>query len=400
MKVLFLSWAYPKTSTPYLGIWAHQQALALRNGGIDVDVVNSVPYVPQAAGILSGKMRKYSEIPDMEKLDGITVYHPKFFRVSPGSVLDEFLFRLLGVQSRLLAMRLSRKVDVSRYQVLHAHNLFPDGAIAYRLHLKYGIPYVLTLHDVDRFHSFPKTKTHRALGASILGHASKVLVVSSRVERNIAGHVPGDDTVQLLYNTYFTRVDHEPAAKRKRIVTIASLIKRKGVHELLKAFRGVVRRHPEFELVMIGQGGELAPLTKAAEELGIADRVTFTGALPHDEAMKELAASEVFCLASWDEAFGVAYAEAMSFGIPVIGCQGEGIADVVTDRVDGLLVESRNVEQLERALLHLVEHPEEAERIGRNGRERIRDLRPESFRRRLKGIYEEILNPSARTGTT
>ncbi|WP_123041893.1 glycosyltransferase [Cohnella candidum] len=393
MKVLFLSWAYPKESSPYLGIWAHQQALALRNGGVDVEVVNSVPFIPRAAGFLSGKIKKYSEIPSVEKLDGVTVYHPKFIRVSPNSALDEFLFRLMGIQTKLLARRLRRQIDVGRYQVLHAHNIFPDGAIAYRLHRKYGIPYVLTLHDVDRFHSYPKEGPHRELGSAILSHASKVLAVSNRVKSNIREHVPNGRSVELLYNTFWTQ-DHlsdTGSGKRKRIVTLASLIKRKGVHELLRAFREVLGRYPDYELMMIGQGSELGPLKKAAEELGVAGSVTFTGAMPHADAMKELARSSIFCLASWDEAFGVAYAEAMSYGLPVIGCRGEGIADVVTDGVDGLLVEPRNAEELARALFRLIEHPEEAERIGSNGRERIRELRPEAFGRKLAGIYEEIL---------
>lgn len=391
MKVLFLSWAYPKESSPYLGIWAHQQALALRMIGVEVDVANAVPFVPRAAGVLSEKIKKYAKVPDREKLDDITVYHPKFFRASPNSALDRFLFRFMGVQTQLLADRLSQLVDVGGYQVLHAHNLFPDGAIAYRLHQKLGIPYMLTLHDVDRFHSFPEKGGHRALGAAILRHASKVLVVSNRVKINIQKHIKESRDVQLLYNTYWTQDFPNSTLKRKRIVTIASLIKRKGVNELLRAFRTIAERHAEYELMMIGQGDELGTLKQAAKALGIADRVTFTGALTHAQAMQELARSTIFCLASWDEAFGVAYAEAMSFGIPVIGCKGEGIADVVTDRVDGLLVESRNEGELERALLYLIENPDEAERIGRNGRERIRDLRPESFGRKLAAIYEEIM---------
>lgn len=396
MKVLFLSWAYPKKNTPYLGIWAHQQALALRETGVEVDVVSSVPYVPQAAGALSEKIRRYSDIPDQERVDGITVYHPKFLRAMPNSVLDKLMFRLMGWQTRRLAERLERQVEVGRYEVLHAHNLFPDGAMAYRLHRKYGIPYVLTLHDVDRFNSFADKGGQRALSEAILTHARKVLVVSRRVGSRMDAHIP-DGKMQLLYNTFWTK-EHPEAAegpcdrdKRKRIITIASLISRKGVFELLRAFRAVAERHPDYELLMVGQGKELPKLKRLAEELRIEGKVAFTGALPHEETMKELSRSAVFCLPSWDEAFGVVYAEAMSFGIPVIGCKDEGIADVVTHGDNGLLVESRNIGELEKALLYLIENPEEAGRIGRKGRECVRELRPDAFGRRLAGIYREVV---------
>ncbi|MBB6671685.1 glycosyltransferase [Cohnella nanjingensis] len=389
MNVLFLSWAYPKKNTPYLGIWAHQQALALTARGVDVEVVSAVPYVPHIAGVLSAKVRDYALIPDTVNLDGVKVHHPKLLRTKPNSFLDRFLFRMLGIQTRWLASSLAKKLDFGKYQVLHAHNLFPDGAIAYQLHRRYGIPYVLTLHDVDRFNSFSEEGYNRVLSRAVVAEAKKVFVVSSRVKRNLTPDVP-EQRLELLFNTFWTQ-GHATKSRRRRIVLIASMIERKGVHYLLQAFSRVVRTHADYELILIGGGRELPALMRMAEQLGIDGQVTFTGMLSHGEAMERLSEAAVFCLPSWDEAFGIVYAEAMSFGIPVIGCKGEGIEDIVTHGDNGLLVEPRNAEALEAALLALIEHPEDAVRIGLRGQESVRSLQPEAFGRKLAGIYEEVV---------
>jgi teichuronic acid biosynthesis glycosyltransferase TuaC len=81
----------------------------------------------------------------------------------------------------------------------------------------------------------------------------------------------------------------------------------------------------------------------------------------------------------------VVYAEAMSYGIPIIGCCGEGIEDVVTNGINGMLVKPQDADELEKALLFLIENQEEARLIGIRGRESIKELRPEIFGEKIKG---------------
>ncbi|QGQ94367.1 glycosyltransferase family 4 protein [Paenibacillus psychroresistens] len=392
MKILFLSWAYPKSNTPYLGIWAHQQALALKDKGVEVDVVNIVPYAPKFAGFISEKIKKYAHIEKQERYEGILVQHPRFFRAKPNSYLDKILSRFFWFQSKRIAVDLESEVDISTFSLIHAHNLFPDGAIAYLLHKKFNIPYVITLHDVDQYNSCPEKGFQRKLSLRILEKAKKVLVVSKRVKNNIETHV-NNNQLQLFYNTYWTyaRKKERTNNHSNKIITIASLIERKGVHIILQAFKRIWDTHPDYELIIIGNGSQLLPLMKLAKELNIDKHVTFTGVLEHQEAMAWLTQATIFCLPSWDEAFGVVYAEAMSYGIPIIGCKGEGIEDLVTNQVNGMLVEAESVDELEKALKFLIEHSDKAKQIGQSGRESIKELGPDLFGDRLKQLYQEII---------
>ena len=75
--------------------------------------------------------------------------------------------------------------------------------------------------------------------------------------------------------------------------------------------------------MVVGDGPERPALERLAGELGVRGRVEFRGALAPDEALEAARAGAVFVLPSVDEAFGVAYVEAMAGGVPAIGCRGE-----------------------------------------------------------------------------
>ncbi|MCD9023654.1 glycosyltransferase [Cohnella sp. NL03-T5] len=358
--------------------------------GVEVDVVNMVPYIPRFLGFISDKIKRYSNIPRLEQYDGITVYHPKLIRSNPYDALDKLLFHILSFQSGIISSVLMDWIDIKKYQVIHAHNLFPDGVIAYLLYKRYDIPYVITLHDVDKFNRFPKRGWQRKISRLIIDHADRVFVVSNRVRDNILPYVE-NERIQVLYNTFWTEERAQNLPKAKNIVTIASLIERKGIHVLLEAFYRVTAKHEDYHLTIIGNGSQLEPLKSLTRKFNLENKVTFTGTLAHQEAMDKLSRASVFCLPSWNEAFGVVYAEAMSYGIPIIGCKGEGIADIVCDRVNGMLVEPHDVDELEHTILSLIESPEYALKIGLEGKTKIRELHPDLFGEKLKGIYQEIL---------
>ena len=82
-------------------------------------------------------------------------------------------------------------------------------------------------------------------------------------------------------------------------------------------------RHPALRYVIVGDGPERERLESLAASLGVADRVEFRGQLPNDGATAEATAGSLFVMPSVDEAFGVAYIEAMAGGVPAIGCRGE-----------------------------------------------------------------------------
>lgn len=162
-----------------------------------------------------------------------------------------------------------------------------------------------------------------------------------------------------------------PVLRGKRVVLFLSRIhEKKGCDLLLRAFATVAPQHPDLHLVMAGpdQDGWVPRLQAIAAELRVADRVTWPGMLQGDLKWGAFHAAEVFALPSHQENFGIAVAEALGCGVPVlisdkvniwqeVDRDAAGIVD--EDTVDGTLASLRQ-------WLHLP--PAQRVAIGQNAR--------------------------------
>ncbi len=141
--------------------------------------------------------------------------------------------------------------------------------------------------------------------------------------------------------------DRYPQLRGKRLLVFLSRIQeKKGCDMLITAFAEAAAREPELHLVMAGpdQAGLVAGLQAQAEALGVADRITWTGMLSGDMKWGAFYAGEAFVLPSHQENFGIAVAEALACGLPVLISDkvniwrellADGAAFVAPDTVDG-----------------------------------------------------------------
>jgi glycosyltransferase involved in cell wall biosynthesis len=151
------------------------------------------------------------------------------------------------------------------------------------------------------------------------------------------------------------------------LVTVGHLAARKRHADVIAALALLRDRHPELRYVIVGDGPQRERLRELATSLGVGDRVEFRGQLPNDEATAVARSASLFVMPSVDEAFGVAYIEAMAGGVPAIGCRGEdgpeeiagaggGIVllpardpRALADRIDALLTDGPSLEALRTA---------------------------------------------------
>ena len=120
------------------------------------------------------------------------------------------------------------------------------------------------------------------------------------------------------------------------IVTTGHLVARKRHADVLRALALLRDRHPSLRYLVIGDGPERASLETLAAELAIADRVEFAGQLEHEQALLRMRRAALFAMPSTDEAFGVAYVEAMAGWLPAIACSGEPGPDEIVRAGGGL----------------------------------------------------------------
>ncbi|MDE1820048.1 MAG: glycosyltransferase family 4 protein [Euryarchaeota archaeon] len=172
------------------------------------------------------------------------------------------------------------------------------------------------------------------------------------------------------------------------------LASNKGIPLLLDAFGALAPRHPELELVLLGEdGGEGAATRSKAEKLSLASRVHMTGFVKDESLLASAyAQAEAFVLPSEYEAFGLVLLEAMAQGTPVVATRVGGIPSLVDDGKNGRLVPYGDASALASTLEEVLSDRERARVMGRYGRERT--VPEHSWERTVEGlekVYAEVL---------
>ncbi|KZM35972.1 glycosyltransferase family 4 protein [Oerskovia enterophila] len=164
----------------------------------------------------------------------------------------------------------------------------------------------------------------------------------------------------------------------------------KGFDLLLEAFAssGLAERA---RLTIVGDGSELAELRRRARTLGVEDRVSFPGMLGPDAVAEALAAATVVVVPSRKEAASIVVLEAWRAGRPVVGTVLGGPRTLLTDGVDGLLVDPRDAAALAGAIGSLLDAPDVAAALGAAGRREVEGYTWEAVVDRYDDVYARVL---------
>jgi glycosyltransferase involved in cell wall biosynthesis len=170
------------------------------------------------------------------------------------------------------------------------------------------------------------------------------------------------------------RMKHHIPDNRKIVVQVSWIIPEKGVPDLLAAATIVLAQDPNVHFVFVGEGAARESFMTLAADLGISDRVTWTGLVQDPFAEGVYAAADILCQPSrWEEAFGQVISEAMACRKPVIGTSVGGIPEVVEDEVSGFLLPKGDHRALAEKILLLLDTPELRSRMGAAGEAICRD---------------------------
>jgi glycosyltransferase involved in cell wall biosynthesis len=176
----------------------------------------------------------------------------------------------------------------------------------------------------------------------------------------------------------------------KVMVSTGRLAPEKNWDTLLKAAAKVYREHPDLRVVIIGYGPDEEELQSLAAELGILDRVTFTGKLPFAEVTKYLKAADFFGFASVTETQGLVTMEAMAAGLPVVAVDASGTRDIIDNGEQGFLVQN-DVDALAASIKKLIESPEKMRRFSIQALEKAKVFDVQNLAKKLVDVYEQAI---------
>jgi glycosyltransferase involved in cell wall biosynthesis len=170
--------------------------------------------------------------------------------------------------------------------------------------------------------------------------------------------------------------------------TVANLRAQKAYPDLLAAALHVVERLPDVRFVAVGQGPLEGEVRALHARLGLGDRLLLLGHRP--DAVRVMAACDVFVLASLYEGLGVAVMEALALGLPVVATAVGGVPEVVQHGREGLLVPPGCPRELAAALVALLTDAERRQRMAEAAARRGAELSIDSAVRRTEAVYHEL----------
>lgn len=178
---------------------------------------------------------------------------------------------------------------------------------------------------------------------------------------------------------------------------VGRLSAEKAFAALVESVAELVRRGFDARLVIVGEGGERANLGRQIGESGLGGRVTLAGF--QRDVRPYFQAFDVFALPSLREGLPNALLEAMAFGVPSVASRVAGIPKVITDGVDGVLIEPGDAGQLTEALTALLGDPAKRASMGAAARATVEARYSFAERmRKLAASYDELLGPARRRG--
>ena len=193
-----------------------------------------------------------------------------------------------------------------------------------------------------------------------------------------------------LYNCLPPNMQAAPCATTGHLTigVVARLERIKGTDLVFPAFASVLRRIPTARLVVVGDGSLRQAMERQQADLRIPEeRVTWAGRLPHERLPEQYAQMDIAWMPSRSEGFGLGAVEAMAQGVPVVAAHVGGLAEVIADGQDGLLVPAEDSEALAQATITLWEDGARRHTLAERGRERAAEFSFAKYKELVLSLY-------------
>lgn len=385
-NILLISDLFPTRAKPAFGIFVERQAYYLR-GQCNItcvvplrifpplSVFNAVRHPRHLLQNLGQWRNEIVQVPPTDRINDLPVYYPKYtsfprqgFHATWGFFAYPFVYATL-----------KKLHQQNSFKLIHAHYATPAGIIALLAKKWMKIPVVLSIHGSDVTYSAPQN----ALGAKIIRwvfrNADCLLTNSLWTKKKIMQYEGAEEKIHIIRlggnqetpPPFIPQpVTQETPAPSIKLLSVGYLEARKGHVYVLQAIKTLRAQGIDVRYVIVGNGSQQHFLENLVRELEIEDAVSFEGYKPHTEVWAYFSACDIFVLPSWNEAFGVVYLEALSYGKPIIGCEGEGGPEDLHALGDCIeLVKPRDTASLVEALKRLIHNPTRRLEMGELGRQ-------------------------------
>ncbi len=261
---------------------------------------------------------------------------------------------------------LAKKLLVKEnYNIITVQDQYYLALIGWLLAKKLKIGLEIQVHGFEKYHGL-----RRLIAKYVLPRANTVRAVSQRLKKRLISEFGVQEERIMVVPIYVERITHNVERITRNdskfiFLTVGRLVSVKNIKMQIKALANIVRRYPNIELWIAGEG-------KEKEKLRVTRNIKLLGW--QNDLEKFYRQADAFLLTSNYEGWGMAVIEAASFGLPIImtdvGCAGE----VIKDGESGIVISVGNQKKLEEAMLRLIEDNELRKKLGENARLAVMEL--------------------------
>ena len=383
LRVLVLATSYPSEARPADGIFIHTQCHALAQLGVDVRVLNPIPWVPRLMSRLRKRWDCYHNLPALRVWDGVEVSRPRYLAFPRAN----YWYSPHWHYARAAEQRRGFRPDL-----IHAHMGYPAGLAGVVVARRWGIPSIVTLHGGDVNSAPGKSLLYRLHIKSALKRATGLIAVSKALAEKaeqLAGRRPcvlpiGIDLAKFAQFRGKENARRElglPVGK-KLLLYAGALLAAKGIPEIGELMSGMDTR--DVALVIIGDG----PLESMARNIKGA---ICTGVVPNDLIAHYMRAADLLLLPSHEEGMPTVLVEAGAADLPIIASDVGGIPELLCDG-RGWVVPRGSVPALKDAVARALADPSEAALRSSRLRELVlRDYDVRQNAKKLLALYAETI---------
>jgi glycogen synthase len=312
------------------------------------------------------------DLPEEEVLDGLPVYRPPF-RLPHRSIRGKVSYPLTN---RRVSNKLNAIVHRHQIDILHVQCVSSNCHYALRARQELGIPVVVTTQGeltMDTAQSFQRQPMMASLMRRGTEEADLVTACSAKTLADLEAFVGHSlPKAQVIHNGADVGgfADASPLRiEYPYVLSIGRIVPQKGFDTLLRAWAMI--SDPNTRLIIAGDGPELENLEELARDLNIRESMEFFGPADRETVPRLFAGATAVVVPSLaDEGLPLVSIEAMASGRPLVVTRSGGIAEVVTDGENGLIVERGDQQGIARALQRILDNGELAASLGRAAQQR------------------------------
>ena len=367
MKILMLTWEYPPRVVGGIARVVHDLSHRLLKDGNEITVITY----------------RDGDTPYVEDDKGVKVYRVDNYLIRPNNFIDWIMqlnFNMVAKVGELIS-------NGEKFDVVHAHDWLVASA-AQTIKHSFNIPLVATIHATESGrNSGIHDENQRYVNDTewMLTYEAQEVIVNSNFMK---GHVQSlfglpFDKINVIPNgidlKIYQGIDRDYDFRRKYardnekiILFLGRLVYEKGIQNLIAAMPKILSHYNDVKLVIGGKGGMMDQLKRQAKNLGIEDKVYFTGYVSGKNVQKLYKCADVAVFPSTYEPFGIVALEAMLAGVPTVVSDVGGLNEIVSHGVDGMKSYAGNPNSIADSILSLLFDSKLCNTVSKNAKAKVK----------------------------